>query len=332
MKITSFSLLAVAAATGLASAQTTATTTPVGYSTQSLPANTFTLVGFNLLTPKVATGTLTGVSGATLSDTNVNFTSLLTDGKTYIVEIDDGPGTADGTVQEFNVWSGDSITLPAAVTGLAVGDRYSVRIAPTLQQVFPVGFLAGSALATTADKVWVPTGPGTYVKYWYKTTAPAGWRTTTTGSNDTGAVTADVPLISIDGLLIEKKGTAKQLVLTGEVKTTGSNVFLAQGYNLISINPPVGLTLFTAGLVGDIAGSALATTADILWVPSGTGSYTRYWYKTTAPAGWRTTTTGSNDTGAVTTDVNLPPSILIQRKSATAKVVTLDVPASYSDL
>jgi hypothetical protein len=324
-----YSILAAAAACSLANAQT-AYTTPVGYTTQTLSANTTTLVGFNVLNPVVASGSLTSVSGATLSDTTVNFTNSLTANKTYILEIT--TGTAAGTVQEFVTWSNNSITLPAAVTGAAVGNLYAVRIAPTLQGTFPVGFLAGSALATTADKVWVPTAPGTYVKYWYKTTAPAGWCTTTTGANNTGTVTADVPLISIDGIIIEKKATAKDLVLTGEVKKTGSNILLGQGYNLISINPPSGLTLFTAGLDGDIQGSALATTADAVWVPAGGGAYTKYWYKSTSPVGWRKTTTGSNDAGAVTSDVTLPPSVLIQRKSATAKVITLNVPTSYSDL
>lgn len=324
-----YSILAAAAACGLANAQT-AYTTPVGYTTQTLPANTTTLVGFNVLKPVVASGAFTSVSGATLSDTSVNFTNSLTASKTYILEIT--TGTAAGTVQEFVTWSNNSITLPAAVTGAAVGNSYAVRIAPTLQETFPVGFLAGSALATTADKVWVPTTPGTYVKYWYKTNSPVGWRTTSTGTNDTGAVTADVPLISIDGIIIEKKGTAKDLVLTGEVKKTGSNVLLGQSFNLISINPPSGLTLFTAGLDGDIQGSALPTTADIVLVPAGSGVYNRYWYKTNAPIGWRRTTTGTNDAGAVTVDVTLPASVFIQRKSATPKVITLNVPTSYSDL
>jgi hypothetical protein len=252
----------------------------------------------------------------------------LTSAKTYILEITSG--TAAGTVQEFVSWNQNSITLPAAVTGVATGNAYAIRIAPTLQEVFPVGFLAGSLSATNADKVWVPTGPGTYVKYWYKTSAPAGWCTTTTGLNNTGAVTADVPLISIDGIKIEKKGTAKDFVLTGEVKKTGSNVLLGTGMNVISINPPTGLTLFTAGLQGDIAGSLGATNADIVWVPAGSG-FTKYWYKTSAPAGWCTTSTGLNNTGAVTVDVPLPAAIQIQRKGA-AKVITLDVPTSYSTL
>jgi hypothetical protein len=332
MKSSIATTLLALALTGASQAQTAVYTAPVGYTTQTLVANRQNLVGINVMTPVIASGSLTAVSGATLTDSNTNFTQAITAGKTAVLEITSGSGTVPGTVQDFVTWSGNSITLPAAVTGVAVGNTYRIRLAPTLQEIFPVGTLAGSVIASTADKVWIPTGPGTYDRFWYKTGASAGWRKTTNGSNDTGAVTGDVPLLYIDGIIVEKKGTAKDLVLTGEVKTKGSNMLLAQGQNLISVIPPTGSTLFNAGLQGDIAGSALASTADIVWVPNGSGSFVRYWYKSTSPAGWRTTSTGSDNTGAVSVDVPLPPSIIIQRRSATPKVVTMDVPAAYSSL
>lgn len=332
MKSSIATTLLALALIGASQAQTAVYTAPVGYTTQTLAANRQNLVGINVMNPVIASGSFTAVSGATLTDSNTNFTQAITAGKTAVLEITSGSGTVPGTVQDFVTWSGNSITLPAAVTGVAVGNTYRIRLAPTLQDIFPVGTLAGSVIASTADKVWIPTGPGTYDRFWYKTSAPAGWRKTTNGSNDTGAVTGDVPLLYIDGIIVEKKGTAKDLVLTGEVKTKGSNVLLAQGQNLISVIPPTGSTLFNAGLQGDIAGSALASTADIVWVPNGSGSFVRYWYKSTSPAGWRTTSTGSDNTGAVSVDVPLPPSILIQRRSATPKVVTMDVPAAYSSL
>ena len=80
-----------------------------------------------------------------------------------------------------------------------------------------------------------------------------------------------------------------------------------------------------------LAGSAFASTADKVWIPTGPGTYDRFWYKTGASAGWRTTTATNTDTGAVSLDVPLPPSIFIQRRSG-GKVVTMDVPAAYSSL
>jgi hypothetical protein len=323
-------ILAAIALTGISPAQTTAHTKPVGYTTQTLAANRQNWVGINLMTPVIASGSFTAVSGATFSDADTDFTQAITAGKTAVLEITSG--TAAGTVQDFVSWSGNSITLPAVVSGAAIGDTYKIRLAPTLQEIFPVGTLTGSLSASTADKVWIPTGAGTYTRYWYKTGTSAGWRTTTNGTNDTGAVTGDVSLLYIDGIIVEKKGTAKDLVLSGEVKTTGSNVLLTQGQNLISIVPPTGATLFTSGLQGDIAGSGSASTADIVWVPTGANSYIKYWYKSTSPAAWCTTSTGTNNTGAVANDVPLPPSVFIQRRSATPKVVSMDVPAAYSSL
>ncbi len=306
-------------------------TKPVGYTTQTLAANVFSVVGINVQTPKLAAGQLTAVSGANVTDTNVDFTSVLPSGKMCVIEITSGNAT--GTVQEFTVWTGNTITLPTAVAGVAIGDNYSVRVTPTLQSTFPVGLLTGAIVAGSADKVWVPTGPGTYTKYWYKSIAPnVGWHTTTTGSNDTGLVSGDIPLVYIDAVLVEKKGVAASLVLSGEVKTTGSNVLISAGFNPISIVSPTGLTLFTAGLSGDITGAVVAGSADKVWVPTGTGTYTKYWYKSIAPnIGWHTTTTGSNDTGLVVSDVNLPAGVFIQKVSG-SKVISFDVPTSYSGL
>lgn len=320
---------AAAALTGISSAQITAHSKPLGFSTQKLAANQQNLIGINLMTPVIASGSVTAVSGATISDGNANFSRSITTGKMAVLEITSGG--AVGMVQDFATWSENSITLPAAVEGLVAGNTYKIRLAHTLQEIFPPGTLTGSFSASSADKVWIPTGGGAYTRYWYKTSNPAGWHSTSDGSNDTGAITADVPLLYIDGIIVEKKGNAKDLVLTGEVKTTGSNVLLTQGQNLISIVPPTGATLFDSGLQGDIAGSGNASTADIVWVPNGANTYTKYWYKTTKPAGW-CTTTGSNNTGAVSADVPLPPSIFIQRRSSAPKVVTMDVPAAYSML
>ena len=124
-------ILAAVALTGISPAQTTARTKPVGYTTQTLAANRQNLVGINLMTPVIASGFFTAVSGTTFSDTNTDFTQAITAGKTAVLEITSG--TAAGTVQDFVSWNGNSITLPAAISGAAIGDTYRIRLAPTLQ-------------------------------------------------------------------------------------------------------------------------------------------------------------------------------------------------------
>jgi len=320
---------AAAALGGISPAQTTAHTNPLGFTTQTLGANRQNLVGLNLMKRVIAAGSLTAVSGPTISDSQTNFSQAIPAGKIAVLEITSG--AAAGTVQDFVTWSDNRITLPAEVAGLAVGDTYKIRLTHTLQEVFPAGTLTGALSASNADKVWIPTGPGTYDRYWYKIGSPAEWHRTSDGQNDTGVVSGDVSLLYIDGIIVEKKANAKDLVISGEVKTAGSNVLLGQGQNLISVVPPTGATLFASGLQGDIAGSEKVSTADIVWVPKGVNAYIKYWYKSSSPAGWRITS-GTKDLGAVSADVPLPPSIFIQRRSATPTVATMNVPATYSSL
>jgi hypothetical protein len=323
--------LAALVASGTAFAQTPAFSKPSGYTTQTLRANTLNLVGFNLLPPTLTTGQFTAVSGANISNSGAAFLTTLPAGKSCVIEITSG--TAAGTVQDFITWNNTTITLPAAVPGVAIGDSYNIRVVPTLQETFPSGFLASATGAANADKVWVPNGAGGYTKYYNRiTVAPTGWRITTTGSNDAGAAPANIPLLYTDGVLIEKKGTAKDFVQTGVVKTNSSNSLIVTGLNPISIVSPTGLTLQTAGLQGDIASATGAANADKVWVPNGLGGYTKYYHRiTVSPTGWRTTSTGSNDTGAAAANVALPSGVLIERKGS-SKVVSLDVPTSYSGL
>jgi hypothetical protein len=340
MKTTLYSILA-AAACGMALGQT-AYTTPVGYTTQTLKPSVFNSVGFNLLKPSLAAGALTAVSvdGLTLTNSAATFIAALPAGKMCTVEITSG--TAIGSVREFNSWTNTTISISSAITGLLEGDKFIVRVDPTLQELFPSGApLTGGALnPTNADIVWVPNGVGAYDKYFYKTNVTGGaigWWTTVTGTTLGTQVLSDVPLLYTDGILIQRKaGVDKDLVISGEVKTVGSNPYILNGYNAVSINPPVGLTLFTAGFypVNFTGGALNPTNADILWVPNGLGGYVRYWYKTNATGGaigWWTTNNGTTLGTQVLSDISLPSSVKIQRKGA-AKFMNIAVPNGYSNL
>jgi hypothetical protein len=334
--------LAALVASSTAFAQTPAYSKPSGYTTQVLKPSVFNNVGINVQTPSKASGTITAVSGdfLTLTDSSASLTSALTAGKMHTIEITSG--TAIGAVREFSSFTGTTVTISAAITGLAVTDKYIIRQNPTLQEIFPVGLLTAAAVTPgTADIVWVPNGSGGYDRYWYKSNASQGaigWWTTVDGTTRGVQVTEDIPLLFTDGILVQRKGGVdKNLVLTGEVKTTGSTPYILQGFNAVSINPPAGLTLFNAGFApgSNFAGAAVTpSTADILWVPNGLGGFTQYWYKTNASQGaigWWTTSDGVNRGSLVSDDVNLPANCYIQRKS-TAKFMAINVPSSYSNL
>jgi hypothetical protein len=329
------------AASSLSSAEP-AYSKPSGYTTQVLKPSIFNNVGINVQTPTRASGAISavGVDGLTLTDSSASFASALTAGKMHTIEITSG--TATGAVREFISFTGTTVSISASITGLAINDKYIIRQNRTVQEIFPVGFLTGAALTpSTADIVWVPNGNGGYDKYWYKNNASQGvigWWTTTDGLTRGAQVTQDIPLLYTDGILVQRKsGVAKNLILVGEVKTTGSNPYILNGFNAISINPPVGLTLFTAGFApgSNFSGAALTpSTADILWVADGNGGYVQYWYKinaTQGAIGWWTTVDGVTRGTRVLTDVDLPANCYIQRKGA-AKFMPIAVPSGYSGL
>jgi hypothetical protein len=328
--------LAALVASSTAFAQTPAFSKPSGYTTQSLPANTISLVGINLQNPSVVKSTITAISGTQLTDSQQNFSTLLTAGKTYIIEI--VTGSSAGGVEWFATWSGNTLTLASTLNmpSLAVGNQYTIRLAPTLQQLFPSGSLTTFGLAnlSAADKVWVQQSNGTFLRYAVKTGANAGWHITSNGLSSGGLITADIPVVTTDGLLVEKKAVAGSHVNTGEVKTTPTTAYTTQGFNLVSINPPAGSTLFTCGLNGDLAtfGLANVTNADKVWVPQGNGTFIRYALKTGANAGWYTTSNGVAVGSLVSSDVTLPASIYIQQISATPKRISFTVPESYNSL
>ncbi len=327
-----YSLLLAAAACGVALGQTTAYTTPVGYTTQAL-AQGYNAVGLTLQKAPVASGAFETVNGTTLTDSDTTFAPVA--GRTYVLEVTSG--TAVGNIQEVlaeNI-SGSVITTPQAV-GMAVGDTYNLRIAPTLEEIFTTTVLASGGVlyaalnSTSADVVWVPTGTGSYDKYYLKSGAtPAFYKfgsTTLTAPN--------VPVVYTDGLFVQKKTvTASSLTVSGEVKKVGSNTVMVQGYNLVSPVAPVGLNLFNSGLATSMVASLSATNADILWVQKADLTYNKYFRHSTAPGNWRNVSAPTvNMTQSEAEAVAMTSAVLIQHKANTTVAVKFAAPSGYSSL
>ena len=328
-----YSLLAAAAVCSLANAQT-AYTTPVGYTTQSLAVGSNN-VGITLHKPAVAKGSIDTVNGTVLTDSDTTFSPV--SGRLYVLEITSG--TLNGTIQEVPAASisGSTITTTdnLGTLGLQVGTTYSLRMAPTLEEVFTTvpltsgGVLNAAISASTADLVWVPNGSGGYNKYYLRSGATPAFR-----SVATNLATPNVPLVYSDGLLVQKKSaTAASLTISGELKTTGTNSVISQGMNSLSIVAPVGLTLGNAGLEDDLTASLNSNSADIVWVQQPNLSYKKYFRRSGSPQTWRDVaspavalTQGQIDA------VILPSAIFIQKKGAGSTNLDLSVPTAYSSL
>jgi hypothetical protein len=333
MKTTLYSILA-AAACGMAFGQTTAYTNPVGYTTQTLSANSINLVGLTLQTSTLASGNFETITATTLTDTGVTYAPVAN--RTYVLEIITSPATPAlvGSIFEIpaaNI-SGSVITVttvPATdlvALGLTSTATYNLRLAPNLEEIFrtdSTSMLTRGLSATNADVVWVPTGTvGVYNKYFVHSSTSA-FRvsgTTTPAPN--------IPVIYADGLLVQKKATATDLTISGEVKKVGTNSVLTAGINPVSVVSPAGLTLTTAGFdtsTGWVKGLS-ATNADIVWVPNGVGTYAKYYFHSSTSL-WRNMATNT----AIGADVDLPSGVWVQKKTGTL-TLKLKVPTGYSSL
>lgn len=337
MKTYTYALLAAAAATGMAFGQT-AYTTPVGYNTQTL-AQGFNVAGLTLQRSADAAGNFETVTSTTLVDNGVTFAPVA--GRTYIVEITSGAQV--GSIFEVlaSSISGSTITVttvPATdlvALGIVAGDTYKLRVAPTLEEVFTTtplangGTLAASLNIANSDIIWVPNGTGGFDKYFLKTPTPATFQRIT-GTN-TFVPAPNVPLVYVDGIYIEKKtSVAAGLTVSGEVKKVGSNSTIRQGFNVVSLVAPVGLTLRTAGLEDDLTKAINAANSDIVWVQQPNLSYAKYYFNSNpTTGGWRDAVTNVNLPAL--TDPALGTSILIEKKLNTVVPLDLNVPASYSN-
>ncbi|MGB0775541.1 MAG: hypothetical protein ACPGUY_06820, partial [Akkermansiaceae bacterium] len=168
---------------GLQAQTTTAHTKPAGFVTHTLKAGQFNLVGLTLHNPVTVSGVLNTVSGTTLTDSDVNFGTALTAGKTYILEIIENANdpTYEGAIQVVTAWSGNTLTTPDDLSaGLDNQTKYQLRAAATISDVFGAtntAGLQGGASATVADNVYVPTAVGFDI-YYYSTGGfvGVGWR------------------------------------------------------------------------------------------------------------------------------------------------------------
>jgi len=325
-RISSITILAALAASGFAAAAP-AYTTPVGYVTETLKSGQINLIGLTLQTPVITSGILDAKSSSAVGDNESNFTTLLSSGSTYILELQ------NGTIQEITSWSGSQLTTPQDVSSYVTTGTttFKVRKAPTLSDVFGVNNTAGLQATDAfdpqqADLIYIPNSSGGFDRYFYSSLAgTTGWFN---ASNF--AVSSNVPIVYTDGILIYRKGSDLALKLSGVVKTQATVLALTSGqYNYVGGIYPVGSTLLSTGLQNSIAGTDAfdPNLADIVYVPDGNGGYKRYFYSTSSAAvGWFNAADFSvSDTIPVTSG------IIILRRGASTNA-TLSPPSNYSSL
>jgi len=312
-------------------AQSTAYTKPSGFVTHTLKAGQFNLIGLTLQESVIVTGDFTEVSGSALTDSNVDFDTVLTSGDTYVLEITNaGSNNLNGMAQEFSAWAGNDITLTSGISGLAIGDTYQIRRVPTISDIFGANNAAGLQASSNfapaeADVIYVSQGSA-FLKYYYSDNAAlTGW------FDSAGQPSGDAPLTYLDSLLILRRGsTDLSVVFTGTVKTITSSLSLeGASYNYVSTVFPVGSTLGNSGLQNGLTATPnfVPTEADWVYIPDGSGGYDIYFYSTLPGAiGWFKKA-GATDA----TNVELTSGVIIYRRGS-ATGVKINPPVGYSGL
>ena len=282
MKLT-YSLLAAAFACGLASAQTTAYTTPVGYVTLDVPAGADTTVGQPLHRPTEFAAASTGISGNTISVTAGALTAAQfeyaapTQPKTYYVLVTGG--SLAGKVYEIDSNTANDLTIVAGATslqdqGFTTGTTFAVVPYWTLNTLFP----GGAGVGVTVDDIFSPVA---YVQFKslavgqdraaYKTffyyggteEAGPGWY----DNDDLGSGLQNDNIIDpyMMATVRNPQAVANQVVITGEVPSVGIKSPLITGTaindNYLTTQLPVDLTLAQSGL------SAVLTPATDIFSP-----------------------------------------------------------------
>jgi uncharacterized protein (TIGR02597 family) len=318
-----------------ASAQTTATTDPVGFitlkvaGTDGATSSKISFNGLGLTRPIEYQGAAETVGANTLIDNEATWTENQFNGANgkYFVEIT--TGAAAGTTYDVAATSAATKTITLAQNlgaNVANGATFKVRKHWTISSVFgnanESGLQGGEDLSA-ADQILIWNGAG-YNAYYYQTLPPAaggtGWRSGTDVFADAGTAV----VYPEDGLVLKRfQAQPVNVILTGAVKMGQTSIPIQSGVNIVSNVYAAPITLQSSQLY-KADGSRLtagedATSADQVQLWNGSG-YTVYYYQSLPPAaggtGWRSGSDVFTDAGS--TPIPVGTSFLVKRTNGGA--------------
>ncbi len=289
-----------------------------GYETLTIRGGgKFTTIGLRLHEPQVVSGTFEAQTADSLSDTDVDFTNVLTAGTRYLVEIT-GSTSSEGTVIEVDGWSGNDLT---GLSGIVADDAtdYTIRAAKTINDVFGADNSLGLSADTTGQgqnvgKIYVPDG-ASFKAYTYLDLGPAvfqGW------ADNTFTPAGDVPLNYVDAIIVNEPGAADlSLVVTGMVKTSPTILPIDQGFTYVGTVYPTGSNLGNSGLSASLTADTVGDgRGDSVYIPKDDASgYDRYQFIDLGAAvfqGWADNVLG------VANDVPLTSGVVIDQNGTGA--------------
>lgn len=333
MKTLSISLLAVALASGLASAQT-AYTSPVGYETLQINPG-INYIGVRLHQPTIASGQLAGAAGNVLNVAEGVADALLT-GKTYILEIKSGTSDVNGVITLVSSWNAVSNTittddnLPVLLPGFVGNESFGLRPAATIASIFGATNSAGLTSAASfagSDQIWLYNGTS-FDKYYYALGGfgqPSAWKTSTGATVDASTLN----IIYTDAVILSSVN-GNDVTISGEVKMEPTRVALVGASNYVGGIYPTGTTLASAFGASNSAGltsSASFAGSDQIWIFTGSG-FNKYYYALGGfgqPSAWKTSAGVTVDP----TTIEIPGGYRIINTGSNQSIL-ITPPASYS--
>ncbi|MEO8615265.1 MAG: TIGR02597 family protein [Luteolibacter sp.] len=270
----SYSLLASAAACGMAFGQTTAFTSPVGYVTLDIPANSDANIGQPLHRTTAFAGVATTVVGSVI---NLPASSLTANQfvyappaqpNNYYVQVNGG--SLNGRI--FDVVSNDtsSITVLNGTTDISSITSFAVIPFWTLGTLFPAGAGVGNSVdifeanglvqfKSTTDAAHLGINRPVAANYFHYTgtdEAGTGWY-----NNDDlslglqNNLTIDPDMVA----RIRNNGSLKQVTVSGEVPRSSATTPIVKGAtandNYVAVQFPLDVTLAQSGLTAVVTPS-----------------------------------------------------------------------------
>ncbi|MFP4673271.1 MAG: TIGR02597 family protein [Opitutales bacterium] len=277
-------------------AQDSVATDPVGYKTVTIKGdNGLNIIGIEFLEPPEYSGPVSNFGNNTVTVAGTDFDALLDEGTPYFLEV--ASGDNEGLSTSIVDWSNDTLTLGDDLSAFTYDENDTVRVHRllTIEEVFGEGgdVLEGG-FPIDADLVLIPNPNGEGLNRYYYSTggfAGTGWRQVGESGDK-----SDVPIYYSDGLYVFKRSAGDvDLVVSGTVKITSSDVVVEEGFTPFSTIYPSGTTLGNSGLydpnnLSQSIESGFPTTADLVLTDSnGDGSLERYYYSAGgfAGEGWR---------------------------------------------
>lgn len=264
MKALTYSLFAAAAACCFASAQTTAYTTPVGYVTLDVPANSDTNIGQPLNRGVAFAGVATSVAGSvvnvaagSLTENQFVYSSPTQPNNYYLLAVG---GALGGRYFDVVSNTTSSLTLDNGAVDISGITNFKVIPYWTLGTLFP----AGAGVGTTTD-IFEPNGLVLFKDPAAigvdRPTAVAMFHYTGTDEQGTGWYNNDDLSLGLQNDLIidpsmvsrvRNGGAAKQVVVTGEVPASAVATPIATAAsatdNYLAVQFPLDVTLAGSGL------------------------------------------------------------------------------------